>query len=576
MEEDFDKHKIEDQHYEEEEEEEENPEEKIKTFWNPELIKAATKGDLETVKKCLDKKANIFYEEKKWNALVWACSKGYVDIVRYLLEKGAGRPYLPTEEKTVESPTHHISAAQDSSPEKQEKKSGQGVINNNARPTPLQWACFKGHVHVVWLLLKAGLDLMEADAFGNNAIHQAVSGGSVEVVETLLQYGIRIDSKNNRGHTVFDLCTEPRILHYLKQYQEQTQCAGTGRPFSPKEIKYLCIITGKYYSKEGSELYWIYANKDATEPEKLERRSEKAQEEIIKIENELLELISSYEYEKLCDKLHYVEDHNIHVGVKLLNKAYIHQEKLRTQIHINSFIDSLAEVENYKTIKKSINSIQEMIEDAKNRKVDLDEDLLSKSSREMERLEAERNLRFVLDNPAIGKSTPEEVERIEELKRIATEKSVASKYCEEQEILLDKMRKNIEANNIIQNFCAYPERDWYPPPYYLDPKTKKPTDPQTRKPIDPKLLIPPPVKKKGKKAPKYVIPDWATDTAELGKSIKKLEELLVQKTDIELEQDALTKSTEQMERMKKEWRYRKILDEEAKILAEKNAKNKKK
>jgi len=579
MEDDFEKQqKLEgDPHLEEEEEEEENPEEKIKTHWNPLLIKSAAKGDLATIKKCLDKKANLFYEEKKWNALIWACSKGYVEIVRFLLEKGAGKPYLISEEKSSDSSNPALSiAAQDQANEKQDKKIGQGVINNNARPTPLQWACFKGQVQIVWLLLKAGLDLLETDAFGNNAIHQAVSGGSVEVVETLLQYGIRIDYKNNRGHTVFDLCTEPKILQYLKEYEIATICPETHKHFGPNDIKYLCIITGKYYSKDATALLWIYATKDSTDPEKLERRSNKAQEEIEKIEGELVHFVSSYEYEKLCEKLQYIEDHHIHVGVKLLHKAYIHQEKLRTQIQINTYIDSLKEVPDYKTIKKSINTIKEMIEDAKTRKVDLDEDLLNKSSREMERLEAERNLRFVLDNPSTGKSTPEEVERIEELKRIAIDKGVALKYCEEQEVLLDKMKKNIEANTIIQNFCAYPEREWYPPPYYLDPKTKKPMDPATKKPMDPALLKPPPVKKKGKKAPKYVIPDWANDTAELGKSIKRLEELLAQATEIDLDQEALTKSAEQMERMKKEFKYRKILDEEAKILAEKNAKNKKK
>jgi len=578
MEEDFEKRKLDvEQHYDNEEEEEENIEEKIKTQWNPLLIKSAMKGDLETIKKCLDKRANLFYEEKKWNAFIWACSKGYTEIVRFLLEKGAGKPYLPKEEKVEQQqPTHYSTLNQENPNDKQEKKIGQGVINSSARPTPLQWACFKGHTQIVWLLLKAGLDLLETDAFGNNAIHQAVAGGNVDVVETLLQYGVRIDYKNNRGHTVMDLCTEPKIRQYLKEYENATYCNETHKAFGPGEIKYLCIISGKYFSKDATELHWIYENKDATECEKLERRSITAQEEVLRIERELSDLIKSYEYEKLCEKLQYIDDHNIHIGVKLLHKAHIHQEKLRTQILIDTYINSLKEVDNYKTIKKSINSINDMIEDAKKRNVHIDEDLLAKAGGQNERLDSERNLRFVLDNPNIGKSTPEEVEKIEELKRIAIEKGVAIKYCEEIDELLDKMKKNITANTIIQNFCTYPVRDWYPPVYYLDPKTKKPMDPATKKPMDPALLKPPPVKKKGKKAPKYVIPAWAVETAELGKSIKSLEELLLLAKEIDLDAEALQKSSEQMERMKKEFRYRKILDEEARILAEKNAKNKKK
>jgi len=567
MEEDFEKHKLDiDQHLEEEEEEEENLEEKIKTHWNPLLLKSAIKGDLQTIKKCLDKKANIFYEEKKWNSLVWACSKGYIEIVRYLLEKGAGQAYLPRDKRQPDQ--------QDSSNDK-EKRSGQGTINSNARPTPLQWACFKGHVQVVWLLLKEGLDLLETDSFGNNAIHQAVASGNVEIVETLLQYGVRIDYKNNRGHTVFDLCTEPKIQKYLKEYENATHCAGTNKPFVAGDVKYLCIITGRYYSAEACQLYWIYASKNSVEPEKFERRSNKAMEEVLKIEGELKALLGSYDYQKLCEKLHFIDERSIHVDVKLLHKAHIHQEKLKTQIEINMFIDSLSEVDNYKTIKKSINTINEMIEDAKVRNVELDLDILAKAQKECERLEAERNLRFVLDNPAVEKSSADEVARVEELKRIAVEKGVAEKYCEEQEELLTKMRKNIEATTIINNFCSYPQRDWYPPPYYLDPKTKKPMDAATRKPIDPALLKPPPVKKKGKKAPKYVIPDWATDTAELGRCIKRLEELLLEVSEINISEESLKRSTEELERMKKEWKYRRQLDEEAKLEAEKNAKKKK-
>jgi len=582
MEEDFEKHKLNIDQYLDEEEEEENLEEKIKTHWNPLLIKSAVKGDLETIKKCLEKGANIFYEEKKWNALIWACSKGNTDMVRYLLERGAGKPYLYSEEK-YQSPYQSQTArfaktSHDFFPatEKPERKIGQGVINHNARPTPLQWACFKGHANIVCLLLKEGLDLLETDTFGNNAIHQAVSGGSVEVVEVLLQFGVKIDYKNNRGHTVFDLCTEPKIFKYLREYDSTTTCPITNKKFMPGDIKYLCIITGRFYSAEASEIHWLYVNKDSEEAEKLERRSSKAQEEVQKIENELVDLISSYNYEELSDKIHFIQDHNIHVGVKLMDKAYIHQEKLRTQIHINECLDSHREVDNYKTIKKSINIIQEMISDAKNRKVYLDEEVVLKSHREMDRLEAERNLRFVLDNSAVDKATPEEVERISELKQIAVDKGVALKYCEEQEDVLEKMRKNIEANKIIQNFCAYPVRDWYPPPYYLDPKSKRPMDSVTKKAINPILLVPPPVKKKGKKAPKYVLPDWAVDTTELGKAIKRLEELLLQAKDIQLSEELLSKTTAEMDRMKKEWRYRKVWDEEAKILAEKKAKDAKK
>lgn len=71
------------------------------------------------------------------------------------------------------------------------------------------------------------------------------------------------------------------------------------------------------------------------------------------------------------------------------------------------------------------------------------------------------------------------------------------------------MNKSIIAQDVYQMFCDYPVRpDPYPDPLVIDFKTKKPLDPETKKPTDPANLLP--KKKKGKKPPPFVIPDWAT------------------------------------------------------------------
>jgi len=203
----------------------------------------------------------------------------------------------------------------------------------------------------------------------------------------------------------------------------------------------------------------------------------------------------------------------------------------------------------------------------------LDSDLIDRSNRELERLISERNLRFETDNPRLNESTPAEVERIEALKARSIELNVASKYAQDADLMLDKMKRNIKAKDLLKGFLDYPLREWYPQPYYLDIKTHKPMDAATRKPLDPKLLIPP-KPKKGKKAPKFVLPDWALATLELGNRIKQLEELLTQKDEILLDEEFLAKSAEQLERLKKEHKYRRLVDEEERWKAEKNPKKK--
>jgi len=61
-----------------------------------------------------------------------------------------------------------------------------GHINMEAKPSPLMWASFKGHVRIVCLLLKNGLEPIDYDMFGNTVMHQAVSGGNSEVFKVLL------------------------------------------------------------------------------------------------------------------------------------------------------------------------------------------------------------------------------------------------------------------------------------------------------------------------------------------------------------------------------------------------------
>jgi len=67
---------------------------------------------------------------------------------------------------------------------------------------------------------------------------------------------------------------------------------------------------------------------------------------------------------------------------------------LRTQNKILDYLETHKEVANYKTIRKSISVIEGMLEDAEGREVKIDGSIKERSAKEMERLTAERNLRF--------------------------------------------------------------------------------------------------------------------------------------------------------------------------------------
>lgn len=157
---------------------------------------------------------------------------------------------------------------------------------------------------------------------------------------------------------------------------------------------------------------------------------------------------------------------------------------------------------------RSVGILDEKYQDAQNRSIKLDQSVIDTINSERERLVSERNLQFQLDNLDPSEAIPDDVKNLEELIQSAKDRKVDDDYIENAETLRDKLSRNIKAIDIFKLFADYPVRE-YPIPMMIDPKTKKPIDPVTKKPIDPKSIPPPPKKKK--REPKFIIPEWATD-----------------------------------------------------------------
>ena len=95
---------------------------------------------------------------------------------------------------------------------------------------PLQWATFKGHYHIVWILLKNGLKPLDFDMHGNTAIHQAAASGVREMIECYLSLGVDVEIKNARGHTPFDMATKADIKALVIKAIKTTKCSSLGCP----------------------------------------------------------------------------------------------------------------------------------------------------------------------------------------------------------------------------------------------------------------------------------------------------------------------------------------------------------
>ena len=107
--------------------------------------------------------------------------------------------------------------------------------------------------------------------------------------------------------------------------------------------------------------------------------------------------------------------------------------KLEKELDIRNFIRSVDHIDDYKTILKSVKTLNDTVEAAKELEVDLDNGLLGEVNRCTQRLIAERNLRFEMESLKVYQSDHETVEKVKELIEKAQDTNVADSYRERAE-----------------------------------------------------------------------------------------------------------------------------------------------
>ena len=196
-------------------------------------------------------------------------------------------------------------------------------------------------------------------------------------------------------------------------------------------------------------------------------------------------------------------------------------------------------------------------------KVQLDPKIIERAFLQKNRLEAERDLRQVLDNVTVQQSSKENLDNLSEKVDNAKKCQVDASYVDVGVDLVDKIRQNLSANELLGLFVEYPLRE-YPVVEVVDPKKKK------------KAASPPPKKKKKKKKePPFIIPEWAKELNVLVEKVNEMKGYVAKYTELGLKEDFLVKSKEQLARFAKEIPFRREEEETLRKLEEEKAKKKK-
>lgn len=142
------------------------------------------KGDLQGVKRCIEQDGvDINYTSSGETALIRASYKGHLEIVKYLISKGADMDFA-----------------------------------FNDRSTALIWASDKGHLEIVKVLVENGADLNKKSGgiFGDTALIRASKKGYFEIIKVLVEGGADVNIRNSYDEIALECSATDEIWDYLE------------------------------------------------------------------------------------------------------------------------------------------------------------------------------------------------------------------------------------------------------------------------------------------------------------------------------------------------------------------------
>jgi len=166
-----------------------------------ELFRAASSGNLDTVRDLLGRGANIEAKDNHGRtSLIIASEKGRLDVVRKLLDRGANIAATENDGNTA-----LIQASSMGKLDVVRELLGRGADVNAANrfgETSLIATASTSRVDIVKELLDRGANINAKDtSYGRSSLEHAANTGRLDIVRELLERGADIFAKNLRGET---------------------------------------------------------------------------------------------------------------------------------------------------------------------------------------------------------------------------------------------------------------------------------------------------------------------------------------------------------------------------------------
>jgi len=185
--------------------------------FNLNLINAVKRGDLDKTK-CASVDSSLEIKDKNGNTLLHlAAFGGHLDIVKYLIEKGAD---LHATNKNNGTPLHAAASNGKLNVVEyliEEKKVNLEVQDKDGN-TSLSLAARGGHLDVVEYLVEKGANLSVTNKSGNTPMYEAMS---FDIVKYFAEKGANINAVNKNGFTLLHVAAANGNLDVVKYLIEE-------------------------------------------------------------------------------------------------------------------------------------------------------------------------------------------------------------------------------------------------------------------------------------------------------------------------------------------------------------------
>ncbi|WP_353279010.1 ankyrin repeat domain-containing protein [Wolbachia endosymbiont (group B) of Longitarsus flavicornis] len=190
---------------------------------NTPLHNAASKGYLNVVKYLIEKGANLEAKDHDGRTPIYDASwNGHLDIVKCLIEKGVN---VNATDKNGWTPLHWAASKGNLEIAKSLIEKGADINAKNIYgKKPIHRAAEKNYETVIELLLSKGANVNDTDKSGWTPLHWASQNGHLDVVKYLVNRGAEVNAKANDGKTPLDIAIEQKhnnVVEYLEKVKEE-------------------------------------------------------------------------------------------------------------------------------------------------------------------------------------------------------------------------------------------------------------------------------------------------------------------------------------------------------------------